>query len=216
MPLSTANAAQASSSALRWISLIDLEFPAGAIYVTDLDRNITVGGIVYSPAAVLQGIEGIADNMDGKPRRLSVRVAGLDATTRARVLANRIAYGKARVRIGFCTDSWTLVDTPVNLAVARLSNTEASYDEGTGSLEISMETSAILLRRDAKQLVSDESQKQRFAGDTGMSRVANIGTRQINWGGVSATAAQVAPAVGSSTRAPANASRGTQVRGLVR
>lgn len=218
MALSLPNTVEAASKALRWISLVDLEFPAGAIYVTDLDRNITVGGIVYSPAAVLQGFEGVGDHMDGKPRRLSVSVAGLDATTRARVLANRIAYGKARIRIGFCTDAWALVDTPVDLAVARLSNTEASYDEGTGSLEISMETSSILLRRDAKQLVSDESQKQRFAGDTGMSRVANIGTRQINWGGVSVVAAQVAPAgpIGGGLPRLVNGARGVQNRALVR
>ncbi len=216
MTLSAANSAQAHAGAVRLIFLTDLGFPAGPIYVTDLDRPIVVEGSTYSPATVLSSISGLGDNLDGKPRRIAVGLSGLDPVLRARVLAARIAFGAARVRLAFCDRDWKLLDTPVTLGVAVLSQAEADYDEGSGDLEISMEATSILLRRDARQLVSHESQQLRFPGDTAMIRVSKIASYQINWGGVQALPVAPSTVSGAGGSRSSNTPRGTSTRELIR
>lgn len=186
MALNTPQTTQATASSLQFILLVDLVFTTGAIYVTDLDRAITVGGTVYTPAAVLMGLSGVEDNLDGKARSITVSLAGNDATLRSRVLANRIAFGDCLVRMAFCDTAWTIIDTPIVLSRSQLSNASANYDEGSGLIEINAESSSILFSRNARQLVSNQSQLLRFPGDTACSRVSDLANKKINWGGAGA------------------------------
>lgn len=182
--LDAANRTEATAAVVRVAEFAEFAFPGGTIRCTTADRDITFGGNTYSGNAALIDAGVIGESADLKARRLAIRLSGLDSALISRILTDDYHYAAVNVWLGFFDDEGQLVADPHVLAEDLLmSGATLTLDTGSGDIELSAEYFDIFAQRDSAALCTPQSQKLRYAGDTGMDRVARLVTQEVVWGG---------------------------------
>lgn len=188
MTLSAPNYVAADADLVRPVLLYAVQFNAFTLRGCDSDRPIAFGGNLYTPAATLTGIDGVQEAADGKARSFTLRFAGIESSVRDALAAGpRPEFGAVTLYLGLLSASGSLVDTPVTLITGQTSRFQLALGDDN-ALNVECETSAVLLRRNARQLCTGAGQRLRYPGDTGVDQVLDIPNRRLEWGGKMATA----------------------------
>lgn len=184
-PLGAANQAEVVKPVVRIAEFCELAFPGGTIRVTTADRDITWGGFNYVANPGLMDYGRISESSGLKSQPTSLRFSGLDSGLITRILTDNYHYARAQGYIGFFDENWALVGNPYPLVEELLmSSASVTLDSGTGVVEISCDGWELFGQRDSAVLATPESQRLRYAGDTGQDKIAFILTQNIEWGGI--------------------------------
>lgn len=186
--LATANRAQAQAPAKRMVYLVKVAFPGGAIYASTGSRPYRWDGQAWAARWVISKLPEPVEQGDLKSHGLSLVFSGLDAQLVERILKDKYHFAEVSCWKGFCDNAWTLVTTPHRFAKGFLSNCAVRVDgdeDGniSGGITITAESPEVFWARDAAQLATPESQRLRYAGDTGLDRILEQNTIVIEWGG---------------------------------
>lgn len=182
--LVTANRNEVSKNTVRSVVFFEFVFPSATLRYCTADRDITWGGNTYTHTPILGSVEGVAEHSDLKARRVSFDLSGLDETILGKILQDAFHYSTVKLYWGFCNEAWRLVADPYQLSDELImSDAPISIDESSGKVELSAETWDIFGERDSAVLATPETQRLRYAGDTGMDKVAALMTQQVEWGG---------------------------------
>lgn len=182
--LSAANRTEIAKNAQRRADFMELRFPSLTVRSTTADRNVTWGGFNWLADARFVQAAGYAEKSDLKARRTSLLLAGTDAALVTAIMNDKLTFSEVDLYVGFFNENWTLVDTPHAMAKNLLmSAPKLKLGAGTAQIELSLESWSIFSTRDAAVLATPETQRQRYAGDTGMDRIAAIMTKESVWGG---------------------------------
>lgn len=182
--ISSANRTAITAKSVRMAEFIELQFPEGTVRATLAARNIVWGGFTWLGDGKVLSIERLTENTDNKPRRSMLRLSGVDATIRSRLMTSKLNYSECNIYLGLFDEAWVLLDTPITLAQRMLmSFPRIRLDKGEQMAELSLESWNLLSQRDSPVLATPETQKIRFPGDRGLDRVALIATQEFQWGG---------------------------------
>lgn len=182
--LAAANATEAAAPSLRAVFLLDIAFPSGTIYATSGTHEISYNGNRYAPSGQFQDASGLAEYLDLKARRISIKLSGLDPSLITKVMNDAYHFAECNIYLAFCDENWRPVADPHPIGDALLmSGAIISLDSGTGVVEISAETLDVLNSRSSAQLATPESQRLRYSGDSGMDDVRAIMDMEVEWGG---------------------------------
>lgn len=182
--LSTANADEAAAPAVRAAMLLDIAFPSGTLYATTAERPIIYNGIRYNPSGIFNGSKGITETSDLKPKRISINLSGVDSGLKTKLVNDAYHYAETNLYLAFCDENWKPVADPYPLGESLImSGAVITLDQDAGTVEVSAETLDIFNQRSSAALATPESQKLRYAGDTGMDAVRPITEAELIWAG---------------------------------
>jgi hypothetical protein len=182
--LSAAYQAEAIKGAVRVAEFLELAFPGGTIRVTTADRDVVWGGFTWTASALMRDYGGVSESSDNKPRRIALRLSGVDTALVTRIRTDAYHYARVQIYLGLFEEAWALVGDPYAFGDELLmSSTPLTLSQGDAAIELSAETWDIFGERDSAVLATPESQKLRYAGDTGMDKVVRMMTQEVEWGG---------------------------------
>ena len=183
--LSSGNRTESTAAAVRMVGLLDIAFPSGTIYANDGDKSLTYNGNAYLPSSVLvSDVSGISETVDLRARRVSIKLSGVDSSLINKLLSDAWHYAEINLYQGFLSEAGALVADPFPLGDSLLmSGASISLDTNTGQVEVSAETLDIFNNRSSAALATPESQKLRYATDTGMNAVRALMELEVAWGG---------------------------------
>lgn len=181
--LSSENRIEVLAPSRRMVYFVKVAFPSGTIYAVTASRSFEWGGAIWSAQWVIPGMPQITEKADLKPYQAELVFSGLNATLRTKILTDKYRNAGLECWKGFCNEAWKLVAAPHQIAKRRLSQCVLRMDGKTGTITVIAHGPESKWKRDAVQLATPESQRLRYAGDTGLDRVLDQGTKVIEWGG---------------------------------
>lgn len=183
--LTAANRGEATAAVVRMVGMLDIAFPSGTVYANSGDHALTYNGNSYLASAVMvDAVGGIGETTDLKARRVSIRLNGCDSSLITKLMDDSYHFAEVNVYLGFLDDEGQLVGDPYSVGDSLfMSSATISLDAGSGAVEISAETPEVLDARSSEALATPQSQKLRYAGDTGMDDVRKIMETEIEWAG---------------------------------
>lgn len=186
--LNAANRSAASADAVAMVELLRLQFPGGALCFASGDRDVSWGGNLYLADGTLGELAAAEETTDLKPRTVKLGLSGVNAGLVSTLRNTSWQYAPVDGWLGLLDASGNLVADPHPIAPdMRASMATIRLDAGTASIELEIEGRELSLLRDSAVLATDQSQRTRYAGDTGMNKVAAIADKQIQWGGKTQT-----------------------------
>ncbi len=182
--LSAANRGEIAKAAVHTADFIELRFPSGTVRCTTAARNVTWGGFSWLADARYARTEGMAEKADFTARRTTILLSGADAALITKVMTDNIHFYEADIYVGFFDANWVLVADPHPLAKNLLmSQPKIHFKDGTAEISISAEQWTLLSRRSAPVLATPQTQRKRYAADTGQDKLAAIMDLEVQWGG---------------------------------
>lgn len=199
--LITANRSAANADSVVMVDLVAIAFPAplGTLRLASGTIDVSFGGNTYAADGTL-GEAGAADETtDLKPRTLTLTLSGARADLITALRANTWQYVRMDGWLGFIdADTGALVADPYPIAPdLRTSTASIVLDRGRATITLEVEGRELALQRNSAVLATDSAQRARYAGDTGLSKVAAIAEKQIQWGGETARIGTRIPGRGS-------------------
>lgn len=195
--LITANRNAASADSVVMVDLIAIAFPAplGTLRLASGDTDVTFGGNTYVADGTLGEAGAAEETTDLKPRTLKLTLSGARANLIAALRAGTWQYVRADGWLGFLNaNTGALVADPYPIAQdLRASTASIVLDRGRATVTLEVEGRELALARDSAVLATHATQLRRYAGDTGLSLVAAIVDKKVQWGGRTQTVGSAVP-----------------------
>lgn len=197
--LGTANRAAAMATAVARVELLQLQFSGGVLRLASGDRDISYGGNVYFANGSLGDLPAAEETIDLKPRTVTLKLSGANAALISTLRTTVWQYSRVDGWLGFLDAAGNLVADPYSIAPdLRASSALIALGEGTAEITLEVEGRELALLRNSAVLATDVSQRARYPGDTGMSKVAAIADIQVQWGGKTQNVGTPSPVPGRS------------------
>lgn len=181
--LASANRAAATADHVSTVEMVSIAFPSGTLRLATGDVPVTWGGNTFAASGQLLETGAAEEAGDLTPRTVTLQLAGTDPALISTLRTDSAQYASANVYLGFINAAGALVADPHLLAADMLvSSPQISLGEGTATISLEIETDDIYLGRSSAVLATDVVQRSRSPGDTGMSKVAAIADKTIEWG----------------------------------
>lgn len=181
--LAAANRSAANADVVETVEMVSIAFPSGTLRLATGDISVTWGGNTFVASGRLLETGAAEEAGDLTPRTVTLQLDGTDPALIATLRNDRWQYANVNVYVGFINAAGALVADPVLLAADMLaSSSQISLGEGTASISLEIETDDIYLGRNSAVLATDIVQRLRSPGDTGLSKVASIADKTIEWG----------------------------------
>ena len=195
--LITANRNAASADSVVMVDLIAIAFPAplSTLRLASGDMDVTFGGNTYLADGTLGEAGAAEETTDLRPRTLDLTLSGARANLIAALRANTWQYVRVDGWLGFLNaNTGALVADPFPIAPdLRASTANIVLDRGTATVTLEVEGRELALARDSGVLATHATQLRRYAGDTGLSLVAAIVDKKVQWGGRTQTVGSAVP-----------------------
>ena len=183
--LGATNAAEVVKPTLRLEYLCQVVLPSVTLRGSTGDTDVPFGGNTYYGNAKFVGFSNIIEVPDLKARKVSIQLSGLDPQLVSAAINDKFHFAEISLYIAMFNEAGALIADPHQIGTSLYaSNMPIRLGEGTGSIDLQAETLEVFNKRNSAVLATPESQKLRYAGDTGMDNVRKISEMEFEWGGV--------------------------------
>ena len=163
------------------ILLAELDFSSGFVRVWNGYGTISHNGSTYTGAGTLVAIAPITESTELKAVSYSMSLTGIPSTLLATALGESYQGRAAKVWLGFMNTTGSLIADPVLALSAHMDTMEINEGAESSTITLTVETTLANLRA-RESRYTDQEQQRRYAGDTGLSRVAKLVDKAIFWG----------------------------------
>ncbi len=180
--LSATNQTEVAKNHVQVVLMVNLAFDTPAYFHTGIG-NITYGGNTYLGVGDFGGVDGVEESESISPSPIRLSLSGIDSTLISECL-NSGRYGdRITIYEGYRQDDGTLVDDPWILASGTYEFGVVDLSGDDSGITITMQHDLAMLDEIEGSRFTDEDQQQRFAGDLGLSFVADSVEKVVPWGG---------------------------------
>lgn len=174
--------------------LVRIVFPSVVVYATTMGVTIPFNGNDYVPHSELISWGGLTESTDLKARGVDFNLFATPAL-KAAALNDNWHLSPVDIWLVVCDSAYQVIGQPAQVA-RNLRMAFISLEDGDNAkLTLTCETGAVDAVRDSLQIVSGETQRARYPGDTAFDRLPQIVSKVIDWGGKTTTP-------GTDTRPP--------------
>jgi len=175
--LTTGFITQIEAERTKLIRLVKAEFPAGTSYMWTGIGELVYDGNTYLGGGSLLQFSEVKETQDVIAVGKTISLTGLDSALLAIALGEEWQGSSITCYEGVISDAGALYVTPIFRG--KMDGMSLSSDGATGTITISIESDDYILDKAVNAFYTDEDQKSRYAGDTGLDQVAFIEDRQI-------------------------------------
>jgi len=179
--LSATNQTQIASASLQATILVNLAFDT-PIYVHSGIGTITFNGNDYLGVGDFGAVDTVEESESISPSPIRLTLSGFDATLIAEALTSGRYGDRITIYEGYRADDGTLVADPWTVAAGTFEFATIDLGEDN-AVTITMQHDLAALDVSDGGRFTDEDQQQRFAGDLGLSFVADSVDKALPWGG---------------------------------
>jgi hypothetical protein len=167
----------------RPVHLLEAAFDSGSVRNTDAYRDIVWKGKTYIANGHFIQIEDLAESATLQMSRVKVTLSGVDQSWLALILSQAYDGRALRIWRGFLSDTFTLIQDPVQLFEGTMDEPIIEDDPSTGTSIVQVVGTDIFKdwERPRGRLSNDQSQQFHFPGDRGME-FATGQSHAIFWG----------------------------------
>lgn len=169
--------------------LVDMEFVAGTTHFTTYNLPITANGNTYSALGHLGSVGTVSESQDASAERMTLSLSIVDTAMIAAAITNPSNYRgrRARLWLQLIDDQFQPAGVPRlrwtgymdKVAINRKPNKDG---KGTGSIEMQCSRAGMARARKAPSLrLTDEQQRARYSGDTGLRYVRGLIEKPALW-----------------------------------
>lgn len=178
--LSAANLTQIGSAHLQEVVLVKLAFDA-PLFVHSGAGNIEFGGDTYLGVGDFGTVESVSESEKIEPSVIRLQLSGIDANLISEAL-DAGNYGDiVTVYEGYRKDDGELVDDPWLLGRGEYEFAAIVLGD-VNAISISVQHDLVRLAEKAGDRFTNEDQQDKFAGDTGLSFLADMVNLRLLWG----------------------------------
>lgn len=162
------------------VAFVQLNF-VQPLYLSTLPYSFVWNGITWIGAGNLGSISSIGENTDLQAQGVSLTLAGIDPGLISIALSEQ--YQGKQCQIWFCPldANGQLIGNPIRIFNGRVDtmNIEAG---SSATITLSAESALVDFFRVRASRFNDAEQQTRFPGDLGLSYVAQVVEKEIQWG----------------------------------
>lgn len=167
------------------LSLIELDFTSGTLYLTGWPTNVTVGAQTYTGMGNVGGVSEIKESEDGQTQTLSLTLSQVNSSYLSLALGNASAYqGRAaRVYVALTDTNFVLSGSPV-LRFSGFMDKVSIKRTGKNEGEITLEcvTGGYDVRKNPTGLrMNDVQHQSRHPGELGFQYVQALISNPQLW-----------------------------------
>lgn len=181
-PIDAATLAEFESSTVRLGIFVEMLFDSGPLRLWNGFRDFTVFGDIYTGAGFLGRLSAITETTETRAVGLEFSLSGLPTSVLAISLNEEFSERPINIFLGAFDADEVLVADPHKFFSGRMDASNTIESGSTATITVTAESSMIDLRRAKNLRYTDQTQKDLFPGDSGLSIIADLQDREIVWG----------------------------------
>lgn len=180
---STANATAAAQPSVGMVTLVDLNFASGVVYLHDGGGTLTYNGNTYLGAGDYGSIDVIDESTESIAKTVTLTLSGVPNTILTDAMTEDYQGRGVTIRIGILDiNAMTWVDNPEIVWDGRMDYMVVTIGQGTSQIQMRCEH-----RLNKEPLVArytDQDQQIAYPGDTFFNLTWQIPLTQASWGSI--------------------------------
>lgn len=163
--------------------LVEMIFDSETIYLTDLDRNASWKGQIYSAAGNFLNFSNIEETAELQVSTVTGSLSGIDQAFVSLFLSENYIDRTVNIYKAFLNVSQNIISEPVLIFSGRISGVDIKEDPDAGTSIIIMEAASIWIdfqRRPGRRTTNSEQQSF-YPGDIGFEFTSEL-EKEIIWG----------------------------------
>lgn len=173
--------AEATSSSLRPVTFVDLEFDGGAIWLWNGIGSITVASTTYSGVGSFLSVSSITEIEAVKSTGVNISLNGIQSNILANAFNEDYQDRPVTIYLGFMDSDNAFIDR-VQLFKGRLDVMTIHESGGVASITVSAENILVGLERVRHRRFTHEDQQKQFPNDSGFQYVVSLQQKELTWG----------------------------------
>ena len=180
--VSVATAAASKDAVIRLLYFVELEFD-GPSYLRFNASNVDIpwNGNIFYGAGNMGSISAIKEGSDLESNGLTLVLSGIKQEYISIALADDIQGRPVRVYAALLDENYHIIRDPMPLGPWRMDTMSIGYGD-TCTLTLQCESRMAGWARSNVKRYTHEEQIARFPGDMGLEYIADMPTRDFNWG----------------------------------
>lgn len=179
--ISAEMAAGAKESKIRSLVLVELVFDSGTLRLNNSLVNIPWNGNIYYGVGDLGDISSVRENTNLESSGITMTLTGIKQEYISIGLGDHIQGRRAQIYEVLLNDDFSVKKDPVPLGPWKMDVLEIVYGKSC-TLTLQCESLMAGWNRTKLQRYTHEEQDRQFPGDKGLEFVADMVTRDFNWG----------------------------------
>ena len=178
--LSAAGLAGSQASNFQAALLVWLDFPAGAVHLTNASSPIVWQSQRYTAVGSLGAVEAITEASDLSASGVRMTLSGIDPSLMALALTDHYQGRRGQVRLALLDDASAVLDTLV-LFDGKIDTMQITLGE-TAQIQLTLEHRLIDAQRPRTRRYTHEEQLLRDPADRGLEYVVAVQNLDLRWG----------------------------------
>jgi len=194
--VSGANAAAAAKPSVVMVTLVDLWFPTGTLYLCDGLGTLSFGGNTYSGIGDYGRVETIDESTETMAKSVTLTLAGVPATLLTDVITENYQGRLVTIWIGMLnpnTLAW--IDTPEMIWEGRMDYVVVGMTQGKSEIKLLCEHRLNIQPPVARY--TDQDQQLAHPGDTYFDLTWQIPQASASWGSITVQHPATVPPYGA-------------------
>lgn len=163
------------------IMLGELDFSGGYVRLWTGYGDLSWDSKTFTGGGTLISISPTPETSSLTPQGYTLGLSGIPSTLLATALGEQYQGRSAKLWLGLLDGTGAIIADPVLLLSARMDTMEIDEGAETSTINLGIET-ALVDARARESRYTDQEQRRRYSGDTGLSRVAKIVDKTLFWG----------------------------------
>lgn len=196
--VSTANAANAATVSICMVTLVDLNFASGTLYLHDALGTLSYGGNSYSGLGDYGRVDSLEESTETIARTIVLTLAGVPSTLLTDAMTENYQGKVVTLRVGLLDiNSLAWIDNPEIIWEGRMDYMTVTLGQGTAQIQMRCEHR--LNKEPPVARYTDQDQQLAHPGDTFFDLTWQIPLANASWGSITVQHPQNIPPTGRSS-----------------
>ncbi|MBL4838422.1 MAG: hypothetical protein JKY34_12680 [Kordiimonadaceae bacterium] len=166
----------------RILPFVYLDIKGDSVFVWGGVDDLTWGGNTYKGIGTLGEISNVVSDLTGSISSVDIAINGIDPGLLIDAKSTNYKGRKATIWLGICDEKYDLIEDPALFVSGEMSAMPLSDNKQKGSIGITIESRAAMLRKNLTTLRTDEDHQRRHLGDLFFSFVPKVRQKTAYWG----------------------------------
>lgn len=160
---------------------IAMDYPAGMVRASTLDRDIEIGGHTYFGMGAVGNFNQVQEGAESRSYGVKASLTGVPGNFAAYLQSQDVQGRKATIQIGLMDHAYEIVGEMVTIFVGRMDTQDISAGKNT-TVEVAIESLLIDWERARVRRYTDVDQQAVYPGDFGLEYMAALQNMTLSWG----------------------------------